>query len=505
MSASPRVRTSSAASDRPCSRSPWVLVLAAALVLSGDWAVGAAHESNHTDTSTTTAAVDGDAAAAEEHLLALMNADRVAHGIAPLVGGAVDLTVVARRWSASMAERNHLAHNASLAAEVCCWQRLAENVGVTRPPDALAIERLHRRFMDSADHRRNNLDERMHEAAVGVVRTADALWVTVLFRAGERSPITLQSPTIVRAGGSDRAMTAAAISRQIFDSSEVVLLASASSYPDALAGAALSAALDAPILLAGSHLLPAVTAEEIRRLGAEHVMLLGGSSAMGWGVVHGLRLAGVRQVDRIAGPDRFETAAAIARAVGGQHVYLVEGAHSDMARGWPDALSVASLAAHTRRPVLLVTRDGVPDATVRALRDLGATRATVVGGGGAVSATVVDQLRLLGLQVDRLSGATRYATSAAVADMAIAEGMSSTNVWLATGRDWPDALTAGPAAARRGSVLMLIDGLDPRGGPSTHRWLSAHREQVRGAWLVGGGNAITDEVAATVLHSIDLR
>jgi putative cell wall-binding protein len=468
------------------SRLTWVLVLVVALV-SGAERVGATE--------------DGDGGAAESLMHSLIDAERAANGLGQL-RVMEDLEAVARRWSQDMASRGELEHNPLVADEVCCWQRVAENVGTAWPPDGDATERLHRRFMESEYHRANVLHPHMSEVGIGVARTDTALWVTVIFREPDAFALGQPAPAVERAGGSDRADTAAAISRQTFATAETVIVARAQSYPDALAGAALAGVLDAPILLAGTHGLPSATAAEIERLGARRAVLLGGRSALGWGVVHQLRLAGVRAVERIEGPDRFETAASIAREVGGTHVYLVEGAHADATRGWPDALSVASLSAHTRRPVLLLTRDEVPPATLLALADLGATRATVVGGAGAVSEAVLAVLRGAGLEVDRVAGATRYGTSSAVADLAIAEGLSSASVWLATGRDWPDALTAGPAAARRGDVLMLVDGHDPAGAPATHDWLTGRRGQVSAAWLVGGPSAITDDVAATVALSI---
>lgn len=71
-------------------------------------------------------------------------------------------------------------------------------------------------------------------------------------------------------------------------------------------------------------------------------------------------------------------------------------------------------------------------------------------------------------------------------------GATAGLVWLATGRNWPDSLSAGPAVARAGGVLLLADGLDPAGGAATWSWLEQHR--VSQAWLVGGPDVLTPAV-----------
>ena len=58
----------------------------------------------------------------------------------------------------------------------------------------------------------------------------------------------------------------------------------------------------------------------------------------------------------------------------------------------------------------------------------------------------------------RLSGPTRYATSRVLFQRSDQEGLDVSRVWLATGRSFPDGLTAGPAAAATGHPLLLVDG-----------------------------------------------
>ena len=117
---------------------------------------------------------------------------------------------------------------------------------------------------------------------------------------------------LTRVEGADRFATAAQIARDAFDTASTVVLASgeAGHYADALAGNHLAGRLGAPILLAGRDTLPAATAEALRALGAQDVVVLGGPGAIGAGVE--AALAATYGVRRIAGSDRYTTTQQIA-------------------------------------------------------------------------------------------------------------------------------------------------------------------------------------------------
>lgn len=303
-----------------------------------------------------------------------------------------------------------------------------------------------------------------------------------------------------RVAGAGRVETSVALARAAFPSPEAVdavLLARSDAYPDALSGAPLAASVGGPILLTTSGGLHAAAAAEVRRLRPSTAYLLGGPAALDEQVARDLRAAGVAEVERIGGNDRFETAALVAARVGGAHAYVVEGANADPRRGWPDAVAVAPLAALERRPILLVTRDKLPDATRRALVDLGVTDATVVGGEAAVSGDVADAVgdpAASGsptVDVERIAGPSRYDTAAAVAARAAAAGADATDVWFATGTNYPDALAAGPAVASARGVLLLVDGGLLDASPAARRWLEERSSEVTRITLVGGPGAIS--------------
>lgn len=305
------------------------------------------------------------------------------------------------------------------------------------------------------------------------------------------------SDPVDRVAGPDRIATAIEISRSTFLVAPTVVLARSDAYADALAGAPLARKNAGPVLLTGRQGLAPAVADEIRRLGTVQVILLGGEAALSEQVERDLRAAGVLSVERISGADRFEVAARIAERVGGDRAFVVEGANADPARGWPDAVSAGSVAARAGAPILFVTRDLLPRPTARALDGMG--EVTVVGGTVAVSEAVFRRIRGTGVDlVTRVAGTDRYETSTRLADVAVAGDSDSDNVWLATGRNWPDALSAGPAVAALGKVLVLVDGSDRTGAGATYDWLGGRAEDVDAAVVVGGRRVVTDPVAGRV-------
>lgn len=299
--------------------------------------------------------------------------------------------------------------------------------------------------------------------------------------------------------GVTRIETAIDISRRVFPSSGVVVLARHDTYPDSLAGATVAHSLAAPILLTPTDALPEVVADEIRRLGARNAVILGGTAAVSDAVVQTLGTMGV-EVTRAAGPNRYGTAADIASTLpAAERAFVVEGAHADDTRGWPEALVVAPWAAQVGEPLLLVEADRLPSETADAIRDLGVQRVTIVGGEEQVGAAVAQELAGLGVDVERIGSDDRYVTGLAVAEAADAAGVGSRDAtWLATGRVFADALSAGAAVAATGGRLLLIDGVDPATSQAVLEDVRRHEGAIGVLRLVGGTVAISADAEAQV-------
>ncbi len=303
----------------------------------------------------------------------------------------------------------------------------------------------------------------------------------------------------VRIAGADRIATAVQTSRFQWKAGEArsVTIATADDYADALAGVPLAWQEDGPILLARKGGVPSATLGEIVRLGVVRVQILGGETALTAAVEQDLRNIGVTDITRIGGRDRFETAQKIAAKLPNRDIaYIVEGRDADPSRGWPDALSVAPLAAYQGRPILLVTTESVPQATRDALGTFGFEGVTVIGGEVAVSAEVRQEIEDMGLAVKGIAGADRYETSTLLADTAIAAGLTEQRIWLATGANYPDALAAGPSIVANGGLLLLSR---PSGlAPVTKEFIGLNSLHIEHSYFLGGTAVLADQVMADV-------
>lgn len=123
---------------------------------------------------------------------------------------------------------------------------------------------------------------------------------------------------------------------------------------------------------------------------------------------------------------------------------------------YPDALVAGPLAANYNAPILMTPTKQVPHRVVDALRTHGFTKVILVGNPGAISAGAASQLQNAGFQVQRLGGQDRYRTAGVVADhLLAARGRDKSDVYLATGVDYPDALSASSAAIKNVGVVLL--------------------------------------------------
>ena len=168
----------------------------------------------------------------------------------------------------------------------------------------------------------------------------------------------------IRLEGPTRIETAAAISADTYLAADDVVIATAYTYADALAGAPLAGLLRAPILLTTVEQVPAATMAEIARLGARRAVVLGGEAAVSPDAV-----APIVGAERVAGPDRAATATEIADRLWGPLAtggFAVTNGYRD--DGWTYGLAGAGLAADRGAPLLL-TNDTVPPATRTAVAD----------------------------------------------------------------------------------------------------------------------------------------
>lgn len=272
--------------------------------------------------------------------------------------------------------------------------------------------------------------------------------------AGDSSSSTYQSPsTVTRLSGSDLYATSSAISAASFAPGvPVAYVATGLDFPDALAGAALGAEWNGPILLVRLNEIPATTAAELVRLQPQRIVVLGGTGVVSDAVVANLAAYTGGGVTRLAGLNRYATAATMSAANFGPGVPVV---YVATGLNFPDALTGASVAGSENGPVLLVSTKGIPDVTAAELSRLQPQRIVVLGGTGVVPDAVLAALgAYTSGPVTRLAGRDRYATAAAISASKFAPGVPV--VYVATGLDFPDALSGAAVAGSQDVPILLV-------------------------------------------------
>jgi putative cell wall-binding protein len=194
-------------------------------------------------------------------------------------------------------------------------------------------------------------------------------------------------------------------------------------------------------------------------------------------------------VTRLAGDDRYGTAADVARRgwpQGTSHAFVASGS------SFTDGLAGGPLAADRRSPLLLSASDRLPTPTRAALLSLGTKQVTILGGPAAVEDAVADELVAMGIEVDRAAGDDRFATAVAVARLLRER---SGTAMLASGRGFADALAAVvPAHAARAPLLLSDRDLLPDPTRAAIGELG-----IKHVVIAGGTAAISEAVAQTLV------
>ncbi|MGH3445519.1 MAG: cell wall-binding repeat-containing protein, partial [Nocardioidaceae bacterium] len=197
---------------------------------------------------------------------------------------------------------------------------------------------------------------------------------------------------------------------------------------------------------------------------------------------------------RLAGPARFQTAIATS-----QDEFPSDGTASSvvLARSdlYPDALTGAPLASAKNGPLLLTRSNSLqPDTKAEIDRVLPKKSDPIylVGGTHALSPAVVSDLKADGYSnITRVAGSDRYATAVQVAGTL----GDPSSVFLSTGMNFPDALTAGPAAIKDNAAILLTrDGSLPA---ATSSYLDSQKPGT--VYAVGGPACRADTSADCVM------
>lgn len=307
--------------------------------------------------------------------------------------------------------------------------------------------------------------------------------------------------TVDRLAGDDRFATSEAIIKAGASSaSPIGLVASGTSFPDALAGGPLSYKGKHPVFLTSGGGLPQDTIDAMVAAGTRQVIILGGTSAVPASVQAALEARGITVVTRLGGAGRSETSRLIA-----DYLITSQGFSNttfNVASGAPrgegaDALSGAALSGKENR-VLLVTDNETSAAPVVAFADARATTLTAVGdifgGTAAVAAALETSVEQAGTAAGRFEtlnvAPTTSDTRALANENDTATASSDNRSYTVSGLD--DALRY---------RITLVNGASIQGTGASRTFLSSAIGTSPETFAVDTGTDIADITAVGGIDS----
>jgi len=294
-----------------------------------------------------------------------------------------------------------------------------------------------------------------------------------------------------RYAGASRFETSVQVSKAGWHTSQNVVLANAYGFADALTGVPFAYIKDAPILLTEANSIPLATSDEIKRLGAKNVFILGGVGVVSQKIEDELKGNGFN-VFRLAGSNRFETALQIGNEVLKNNQSKT--AVMTTAYNYPDALAISSYAAMNKYPILFTEASTLNSKTKEFIKNNGITKIIISGGVGAVSENIANELKSCGVTVERIAGSDRYNT--AINIVTKYKNSFKNEMMIATGSNFPDALAGGVLAAKKQIPILLVDKDSAKAEVKDYIRSNCNGNM----YILGGIGVISDTLINTIIN-----
>ena len=242
-----------------------------------------------------------------------------------------------------------------------------------------------------------------------------------------------KSQQTTRISGKDRIETSVEISKSAYTTSENVVLASGFNFADALSAGQLASALNAPLLLSSQNKLDSQTKNEIERLKAKKVYVVGGDNAISKTGIDTTLKSEKIDVTRLEGQDRYSTSQKVMEKtkeiINPEYLLIASG------KNFPDALAATSFFVNHKSVMVLSDGETYPQSNLQEI---------AIGG--------VNQLPLKGFKGRRISGKDRYETALEIAKLSFDK---NNNAILASGQVFADSLSAVSLTKKHNAPIIL--------------------------------------------------
>ncbi len=296
--------------------------------------------------------------------------------------------------------------------------------------------------------------------------------------------------TVSRVSSNNRFATSAELSKSLFSLSDNAVIASGSSFSDALFGGRFAAELDSPLFLSTKNTLDSKVIDEINRLKVKNIYILGGENSISSQIENSLKKNDIN-VKRISGKNRIETAYKINSESFNLRNYLAIGDSYSVvnANNFADALAAAPFVyqySYKSNFLSFFPYKGIDDNV--------ANMSEIIFGG-------INSIPRQDYEKDRLAGSDRYKTAIEIAKAykSILNKDIDTIV-LTSGEDFPDALCAGPLASKKDAAILLTSS--SKLNKDTKEYIESNKS-IKKVIIVGGENSVSKNIENELKEMLD--
>lgn len=296
--------------------------------------------------------------------------------------------------------------------------------------------------------------------------------------------------------GDNRYKTAIKVSQEGWSKSDTVVVVNRFATTEGVIATPLATTYGAPILLTNNNSTPDYVINEIKRLNAKNIIVVGNESQVGSGAISALKKSGA-SVSRIGGNNITEISLNIAKAIDEKHdvnkVYVANGSNGQI-----DALTIAAKAGEDKQPIILTEKNSINSSVYSWLKSESLSDAYVIGGENVVSNDVlnkIDGVVTADVSKNRVYGSDRHETNAAVINK-FYHDKNLNALFVTKSNELVDAMTTGPLAATKKSPILI----NPTNYVSARHTELLNTYKTESVYQVGGG--MTDKVITSISNSV---
>lgn len=283
--------------------------------------------------------------------------------------------------------------------------------------------------------------------------------------------------------GSDKIETAISISKYHWkNTSEYVVVASVDDFFGALCAVPLASKLNCPILFTEKNTLNKNTKEEITRLGAKKVYIIGDSNIISQDTENEVKKIASR-VDRVSGKDKTSISDNILSIIGkSDEIFIVN------ENDFPDSLSIASIAGEKRAPIIFTNKNDLSATAVNYIKNNNIKESCIIGGQGIVSDNILNKVP----NPCRLFGENRYETNTEIIKH-FSNELKMDNTFIVPGENISTSIQGIPAAVVAQSSLSPLILMGTSIDTYTESFIESNYSNIGNAIIIGGESTISSE------------